>query len=172
MRRIESALNFLTSSRNDICFRTYLYDSESLDAVSLPRIVTELLRGTISTGGAFLLSNVIGMPPTPPTADVHSLVFLSERWRSLAHDLDSPCRRRYYYYVVPSDDYDAELLDVFSVRDILSVFQDQVHVLVEGLKFPSETLSTLQPYQYLFAEAFVQYLCRRFGQIRSTFVGA
>ena len=134
--------------------------------------MAELLRGTVSTGGAFFLSNVVGMPSTPPTADVHSLVFLSERWRSLAHDLDSPCRRRYYYYVVSSDYYDAELLNVLGVRDIFSVFQDQVHVLVEGLKFSSETLSTLQPYQYLFAEAFVQYLCRSFGQIRSTFVGA
>ena len=115
---------------------------------------------------------MIGMSSTPPATDVNSLVLPSERWRSLAHDLDSPCRRRYYYDVVSSDYYDAELLNVLGVRDVFSVFQDQVHVLVEGLKFSSETLSTLQPYQYLFAEAFVQYLCRSFGQIRSTFVGA
>ncbi len=58
------------------------------DAVSVlvcPVVLTELCRGSETTVGAFLVSDMVGSPAASSTADHLWIVFLSLCWSSFSH---------------------------------------------------------------------------------------
>ena len=61
-------------------------DSDPVDLLVLPRVSTQLCRGSESTGSAPLLPNVVRVTAAPPASDMGALApGFSEGGRSLGH---------------------------------------------------------------------------------------
>jgi len=66
----------------------------------------------------------------------------------------SPWWRRYDDYVISSDDYRSELMNVVGIRDVFCLFKDDVHVHIKAMELSSEASFPLESYENCLSHAF------------------